>query len=65
MSRDRFVLFAPGCDDSVDRGVVRLPPNCYDKVLELKRRTGISMGRILEQCVEFALERMEDNNNAE
>lgn len=63
MPKDKFVLFAPGREDSADKGVVRLPPNCYDQVLDLKRRTGISMGRILEQCVDFALEHMEGSGH--
>lgn len=60
---DKFVLFAPGREDSTDKGVVRLPPNCYERVQNLKHRTGISMGRILEQCVDFALEHMEDTGD--
>lgn len=60
---DKFVLFAPGREDSTDKGVVRLTPSCYERVLELKRRTGISMGRIIEQCVDFSLEHMEDNGH--
>ncbi len=62
-NKDRFVLFAPGREDSTDRGVVRLTPSCYDRVLGLKRRTGISMNRIIEQCVDFALEHMEDDED--
>lgn len=34
---DRFVLIARGATDS-SKGVVRLRPNCYENVYELKRR---------------------------
>lgn len=57
---DKFVLYAPGQKDSDNRGVVRLTPSCFERVQQLKAQTGISMGRIIEQCVDFALERMED-----
>ncbi|MDL2252640.1 hypothetical protein LJC49_01020 [Ruminococcaceae bacterium OttesenSCG-928-I18] len=60
--RDKFVLFAPGPADSDRKGVVRLTPNCYEKVAVLKQETGISMGRIIEQCIDFALEHMEDDD---
>lgn len=62
--KDRFVLFAPGCKDSNNNGVVRLPPSCFERVMQLKRQTGVSMGRIIEQCVDFALEHMEGSDNA-
>lgn len=60
---DKFVLLTPGTLDSNDKGVVRLTPSCYDRVYALKQRTGISMGRIIEQCVDFALERLEGNGD--
>lgn len=61
--RDTFVLFAPGLKDSNNRAVVRLTPDCYSRVQALKAKTGLSMCRILEQCVDFALDHMEDEDD--
>jgi len=57
---DKFILFAPGTKDIDNRGVVRITPDCYDRVSQLKTKTGLSMCRILEQCVDFALDHMEE-----
>lgn len=56
---DRFVLITQGAKDSRDKAVVRLSPTCYTVIANLKKRTGLSMRSILEQCVEFALEHMD------
>lgn len=55
---DKFVLIAQGVTDSPNKGVVRLPPQSYDKIYDLHQKTGMSMGKILEQCVDFALEHL-------
>ena len=59
---DKFVLIAPGNRDSDSKSVVRVTPSCYQKVEELKRKTGLSMCRILEQCVDFALDHMVEDD---
>ena len=56
---DKFVLIGIGQKDSVNSSVVRVTPSCFDKLHSLKCSTGISMCKILEQCVDFALEHME------
>lgn len=40
---------------------VSLSPHCFIKVEKLKEETGLPMARIIEQCVDFALDRLEDN----
>lgn len=62
---EKFVLITKGVQDSNNKGIIRLPPTCYDRVLELKRKTGMSMGRILEQCVDFALDHLVDEEYGE
>lgn len=57
---DKFVLVAPGLRDSHTGEVVRTTPECYEKIYALKMRTGVSMCRIIEQCVDFALDHMCD-----
>lgn len=56
---DKFILITKGQQDSGEKGIIRLPPNCYDRVFELKQKTGMPMGRILEQCVDFALDHLD------
>lgn len=56
---DKFVLIGIGQKDSDNNSVVRVTPSCYEKLHALKEKTGLSMCKILEQCVDFALEHME------
>ncbi len=62
---DKFVLITKGSKDSNQKSVIQLTPRCYEKVYQLKRKTGISMRKILEQCVDFALEHMDDEEYEE
>ena len=63
--KDTFRIIAPGLQDSEKRGVIRIPPSTYDRLNSLSKETGVSICRIVDQCVAFALERMEDGNNDE
>ena len=64
--RDSFILVAPKrTQDGIDRGVIRVRPRTYDLISELSKDTGMSICRIVEQCVMFALERLEDEGDAE
>lgn len=56
---DKFVLITKGAKESNQKGAVRLTLTCYEKILGLREKTGISMCRILEQCVDFALDHLE------
>ena len=59
MGNDVFRIIAPGHVDSDKRGVIRVPPNVYDRLAQLSKSTGVSIGRIVDQCVTFALERLD------
>ena len=61
VSRDTFRIIAPGLTDSDKRGVIRVPPSTYDRLLILSRETGVSICRIVDQCVAFALERLDES----
>jgi predicted DNA-binding protein len=63
--KDTFRIIAPGLKDSNNRGVIRIPPNTYDRLSLLSRETGVSICRIVDQCVAFALERLEGDEHAE
>lgn len=56
---DKFYLVTKGMTDSDQRGVVRVTPSCYDNLLALKRKSGLPLTRIIEQCVDFAIDHME------
>ena len=63
--KDAFKIIAPGLKDSSNRSVVRIPPSTYDRLAALSRESGVSMCRIVEQCVAFALERLEGESVVE
>ena len=62
---DRFVIVSPGIRDSKNRNVIRVTPACYNRIAELSEQTGISMCRIIGQCVDFALDHMIDEEGEE
>ncbi len=62
MGNDKFVIFAPGTGEP-RQGVVRIEPDTYKRVDELRLKTGVSMCRIVSQAIEFALDHMEDTDN--
>jgi hypothetical protein len=62
--KDVFRIVAPGMGDCPRRGVIRVPPGTYDRLWTLSLETNVSMCRIVEQCVTFALERMEGDSRA-
>lgn len=59
---DKFILITKGNTDSMDKGVVRLSPSCYEKIYWLKQKTGMTMRQILDQCVDFALFHLDEGN---
>ena len=60
--RDTFKIIAPGLKDGDKRGVIRIPPSTYDRLMALSKETGVSICRIVDQCVGFALERLEEGD---
>ena len=51
---------------SVSR-TIRMKEETFDRICEINLKTGISFNRIVNQCIEYALERYEDvpEDNAE
>ncbi len=58
MSKDRFTLAYPKPEQCNREGVIRISPRCYSRILGVRARTGLPIGNIAEQCVNFALDRM-------
>ena len=61
--KDTFKIIAPGLQDSNNRGIIRIPPSTYDRVAALSKETRVSICRIVDQCIDFALERLEGGND--
>ena len=46
---------------SINR-TIRLKPEQFEKIMEISDNTGVSFNKIIVQCIDFALERLEDQN---
>lgn len=46
---------------SINR-TIRIKPECFEKLTELSEKNGISFNKVVNQCLEFALENLEDDN---
>lgn len=57
--KDAFVIVLPRPEPSFESRVIRIPAEGYLRVLDVKQRTGLSVGEIVERCVSFALDRLE------
>ena len=47
---------------SVSR-TIRMKEETFDRICEINLKTGISFNRIVNQCIEYALERYEETPN--
>lgn len=64
--RDPFILVTKRRTGGYNYpGIVRVTPSTYDKLVILKEESGLSFGKIIEQCVEYALDHMEERTDAE
>ena len=46
---------------SINR-TIRIKPECFEKLTELSEKNGISFNKVVNQCLEFGLENLEDDN---
>ena len=44
--------------------IIRLKPCYYQILISLKAKTGLPLGNIVEQCIDYALSNMEDDDHA-
>lgn len=54
----RFQL--PGDNIASKQPVIRLKASYYQMLCALKAKTGLPLGNIVEQCIDYALENMEE-----
>lgn len=61
---EKFTLKLPYPDDyTAKQPVIRLKPTYYQTLSVLKARTGLPLGNIVEQCIDYALENMEEDHD--
>ena len=58
---DKFEIIKDGNKISSINRTVRFKPEHFDKLTELSEKTGVSFNKILTQCIEFALSRLEND----
>jgi len=56
---DKFIITKDENKMSSINRTVRFKPEHFDKLNELSAQTGLSFNKILTQCIEFALSRLE------
>jgi predicted HicB family RNase H-like nuclease len=44
---------------SINR-TIRIKPECFDKLMELAEKHNISFNKVVNQCLEYALENIEE-----
>lgn len=61
---EKFRLKLPEVEAPGKQPVVRLKASYYRTLVELRTKTGLTLGAITEQCIDYALENMEDDSYA-
>ena len=44
---------------SINR-TIRIKPDCFEKLMELSEKHGISFNKVVNQCLEYALDNLEE-----
>ena len=44
---------------SINR-TIRIKPDCFEKLMELSEKYGISFNKVVNQCLEYALDNLEE-----
>ena len=57
---DKFVLDTTDRKMSSVSRTIRIKAETFDRINEISRKTGVSFNKIVNQCIEYALERYED-----
>lgn len=57
---DKFKLDVSDHKISSISRTIRMKEETFDRINEINRKTGISFNKIVNQCIEYALERYED-----
>lgn len=44
---------------SINR-TIRMKPDCFAKLMKISEETGVSFNKVVNQCIEYALENLSD-----
>ena len=44
---------------SINR-TIRIKPEVFDKIMEISEKTGVSFNKVITQCLDYALENLEE-----
>ena len=59
---DKFTIVKEENRISSINRTVRFKPEHFERLTELSAQTGVSFNKILTQCIEFALSRLDDSD---
>ena len=60
---DKFIIDTSESKlQSISR-TIRMKEETFDRINEINRQTGVSFNKIVNQCIEYALEHYEENGN--
>lgn len=59
---DKFVIKKDTDKISSINRTIRMKPEHYDKLMKLSEENGISFNKVVNQCIEYALDNLEEEN---
>ena len=58
---DKFVINTKNDKINSINRTIRIKPEVFDKLMELSEQAGVSFNKLVNQCIEFALERLDES----
>jgi len=60
---DKFYIPHGGKDNNSINRTIRWQAEIYDKLMDISDKNKVSFNRLVNECVRFALERIDEENN--
>ena len=60
---DKFIIDTSESKIQSISRTIRMKEETFDRINEINRKTGVSFNKIVNQCIEYALEHYEENSN--
>lgn len=60
---DKFIIDTSESKIQSISRTIRMKEETFDRINEINRKTGVSFNKIVNQCIEYALEHYEENEN--
>ncbi|MGI6152969.1 MAG: ribbon-helix-helix domain-containing protein [Christensenellaceae bacterium] len=57
---DKFKINTENVKISSINRTIRIKPEHFDKIMELSEKTGVSFNKIVNQCIEYALQNIDE-----